>query len=47
MERQHISLRNSDYFKKPLPRRLIMLAQVNLKERLDSTRQRYDKIKKT
>ena len=50
MERQHISLRNSDYFKKLLniypEDSFIMLAQVNLKERLDSTRQRYDKNQK-
>lgn len=50
MERQHISLRNSDYFKKLLniypEDSFIMLAQVNLKERLDSTQQRYDKNQK-
>lgn len=50
MERQHISLRNSDYFKNLLniypEDSFIMLAQVNLKERLDSTRQRYDKNQK-
>ena len=44
-------LRNSDYFKKLLniypEDSFIMLAQVNLKERLDSTRQRYDKNQKT
>lgn len=48
-ERQNISLRNSDYFKKLLTiypeNSFIMLAKVNLKERFEETKQRYDKTK--
>lgn len=45
-ERQHISLRNSDYFKKLLTiypeSAFIMLAEVNLKERYEETKKRYE-----
>lgn len=48
-ERQHISLRNGDYFKKLLAiypeNSFIMLAQVNLKERFEATKLRYEKNK--
>jgi len=48
-ERQHISLRSGAYFKNLLTiypeQSFIMLAQVNLKERLEEVQQRYDKNK--
>lgn len=48
-ERQNISLRNSDYFKKLLmiypENSFIMLAEVNLKERYEETKLRFDKNK--
>jgi serine/alanine adding enzyme len=48
-ERQNISLRNSEYFKKLLniypDSSFIMLAEVNLKERYEETLQRYEKNK--
>jgi serine/alanine adding enzyme len=46
-ERQQISLRNGDYFKKLLAiypqQSFIMLAQVNLKERYEEVKERYEK----
>jgi serine/alanine adding enzyme len=48
-ERQNISLRNSEYFKKLLniypDSSFIMLAEVNLKERYEETLERYEKNK--